>query len=169
MLLIEKVLILKSSSIFQDTSENELVELAGLLEEEFFASNTTIFSKGDIGNCMYFIYKGRIRVHDGEHTLAILDDNEIVGELSILDSESRSASATTLEETILLKLQQESFYEIILSNATVLRGILKTLSKRLRASNIKNAGVNSIDIRRIKYKKQISSKFQIPKKVDQSF
>ncbi len=138
MLLIEKVLILKSSSIFQDTSENELVELAGFLEEEFFPAGKTIFTKGDMGNCMYFIYRGKIRIHDGDHTLAILDDSEILGELSILDSESRSASATTLEESILLKLHQESFYEIILSNPTVLRGILKTLSKRLRASNIKN-------------------------------
>jgi CRP/FNR family cyclic AMP-dependent transcriptional regulator len=138
MLLIEKVIILKSSSIFQDTSEKELLELAELLEEEFFEPNTTIFSKGDAGNCMYFIYKGKIRIHDGDRTFAVLDDNEIVGELSVLDTENRSASATTMEDCILLKLDQESFYEIIMSNASVLKGILKTLCKRLRATNIKN-------------------------------
>jgi CRP/FNR family cyclic AMP-dependent transcriptional regulator len=143
MLLIEKVLILKSSSIFQDTSEKELLELADLLDEEFFESGVTIFSKGDVGNCMYFIYKGRIRIHDGEHTLAILGDNEILGELSVLDAEARSASATTLEDCILLKLEQESFYEIIMSNASVLKGILKTLCKRLRATNLKNVMVNA--------------------------
>jgi len=138
MLLIEKVIILKSSSIFQDTSEKELLELADMLEEEFFESNTAIFSKGDEGNCMYFIYKGRIRIHDGDRTFAILDDNEILGELSVLDAETRSATATTMEDCILLKLGQESFYEIIMSNANVLKGILKTLSRRLRASNLKN-------------------------------
>jgi CRP/FNR family cyclic AMP-dependent transcriptional regulator len=138
MLLIEKVIILKSSSIFQDTSEKELLELADMLEEEFFESNTTIFSKGDQGNCMYFIYKGKIRIHDGERTFAVLDDNEILGELSVLDAETRSASATTMQDCIVLKLGQESFYEIIMSNANVLKGILKTLSKRLRASNLKN-------------------------------
>jgi|SRR4051812_11111307 CRP/FNR family cyclic AMP-dependent transcriptional regulator len=138
MLLIEKVIILKSSSIFQDTSEKELLELADMLEEEFFESNTTIFSKGDQGNCMYFIYKGKIRIHDGERIFAVLDDNEILGELSVLDAETRSASATTMEDCIVLKLGQESFYEIIMSNANVLKGILKTLSKRLRASNLKN-------------------------------
>jgi len=138
MLLIEKVIILKSSSIFQDTSEKELLELAEMLEEEYFEPGVTIFSKGDVGNCMYFIYKGKIRIHDGPHTLAELDDNEIVGELSVLDAESRSASATTMEECILLKLEQESFYEIIMSNASVLKGILKTLCKRLRETNIRN-------------------------------
>ena len=132
MLLIEKVLILKSSSIFQDTAENELVELAEVLKEEFYEPHTTIFSKGESGSCMYFIYKGKMRIHDGPHTLAVLEEQDIVGELSILDAESRSASATTMEDCILLKLEQEPFYEIIMNNVDVLKGILKTLSKRLR-------------------------------------
>ncbi len=144
MLLIEKVLILKSSSIFQDTPENQLVELAEILQEEFYEINTAIFSKGEVGNCMYFIYKGKIRIHDGDHTLAILDDNEILGELSVLDSETRSATATTLQESVLLKLEQEPFYEIIMNNAGVLKGILKTLCKRLRETNIKSITIKDL-------------------------
>ncbi|MCW3112985.1 MAG: cyclic nucleotide-binding protein [Segetibacter sp.] len=138
MLLIEKVLILKSSEIFQDTAETELVELAGILEEVYLDANITLFSKGDIGNCMYFIFNGTVKIHDGEHTLAVLGENEIVGELSVLDSESRSATATTLEECLLLKLEQEAFYEILMNNADILKGILRTLCKRLRVINKKS-------------------------------
>ncbi len=138
MLLIEKVLILKSSEIFQNTPENELVELAGILEEIYLSPNTTLFSKGDTGNCMYFIFNGTIKIHDGEHTLAMLGENEIVGELSVLDSESRSASATTIDECLLLKLEQEAFYEILMNNADILKGILKTLCRRLRVINKKS-------------------------------
>src|SRR5437764_14063780 len=107
MLLIEKVLILKSSEIFQEALESDLLELAGILEEVYFEPNSLLFSKGEIGSCMYVIYKGRIRIHDGDHTFAILEENEIVGELSVLDSEIRSAWATTLDESILLKREQE--------------------------------------------------------------
>ncbi|MDQ6813029.1 MAG: cyclic nucleotide-binding domain-containing protein [Bacteroidota bacterium] len=138
MLLIEKVLILKSSEIFQNTAETELVELAGILEEVYLEPNIVLFSKGDPGNCMYFIFNGTIKIHDGEHTLAVLGENEIVGELSVLDAESRSASATTLEECLLLKLEQEAFYEILMSNADILKGILRTLCKRLRVINKKS-------------------------------
>ena len=138
MLLIEKVLILKSSEIFQNTAETELVELAGILEEVYLDPNITLFTKGDIGNCMYFIFNGTVKIHDGEHTLAVLGENEIVGELSVLDSESRSATATTLEECLLLKLEQEAFYEILMNNADILKGILKTLCKRLRVINKKS-------------------------------
>ncbi len=93
---------------------------------------------------MYFIYKGKIRIHDGDHTLATLQDNEILGELSVLDSETRSATATTIEESVLLKLDQEPFYEIIMNNAGVLKGILKTLCKRLRETNIKSITIKNL-------------------------
>jgi CRP-like cAMP-binding protein len=138
MLLIEKVLILKSSEIFKNTAETELVDLAGILEEVYLEANTTLFQKGDIGNCMYFIHNGNIRIHDGTHTLAVLGENEILGELSVLDAESRSASATTMEDSLLLKLEQEAFYEILMNNADILKGILQTLCRRLRVSNKKS-------------------------------
>jgi len=138
MLLIEKVLILHSSEIFRHTPEAELIELAGILEEVYVERQTVLFTKGDVGNCMYFIYKGKIRIHHGDHTLALLGENEIVGELSVLDTEARSASATTLEQCILLKLEQEPFYEIMMVNAEITKGILKTLCKRLRLLNEKS-------------------------------
>lgn len=138
MLLIEKVLVLRSSEIFQNTPENDLVDLAAVLEEISLDKGTALFAKGDTGNCMYFIFSGSIRIHDGEHTLATLNENEIVGELSVLDAESRSASATIAEDSILLKLEQEAFYEIIMSNTDILKGILKTLCKRLRVINKKS-------------------------------
>ena len=137
MLLIEKVLTLRSSDIFRETPETELVELAGVLEEMRLGAGERLFSKGDVGDSMYFIFKGKVKVHDDELTFAILGENELLGELSILDTEPRSASATTLEETIVLKLEQEPFYEILLNNAEVLKGILKTLCKRLREMDSK--------------------------------
>ena len=72
MLLIEKVLILHSSEIFRNTPETELIELAGILEEIYVEKDHTLFVKGDVGNCMYFIYKGKVRIHHGNHTLAVL-------------------------------------------------------------------------------------------------
>lgn len=132
MLLIEKVLTLRSSEIFSETPETELVELAGVLEEMHLAPQVRLFSKGDIGDCLYIIFKGKVKIHDEDQLFAILGENELLGELSILDTEPRSASATTQEECILLKLAQEPFYEILLNNAEVLKGILKTLCRRFR-------------------------------------
>jgi CRP-like cAMP-binding protein len=76
MLLIEKVLLLKSLSIFRETPEPLLVEVAAILEEVETAGNSVLFKKGDTGNCLYIIHKGEVRIHSQEHTLAVLGEND---------------------------------------------------------------------------------------------
>lgn len=132
MLIIEKILLLKNSDIFKKCTEVDLMDIASICIEKHIDSKTTIFTKGDLGKCMYFIYTGKVSIHDGEHQLAILSENEIFGELSLLDSESRSASATTLTDCILLKIEQEPFYDVVATNSDILKGIMRTLCKRLR-------------------------------------
>jgi len=132
MLIIEKVLLLKNSEIFQNCKETDLIEIASICREQQFDKGAIIFKKDDSGNCVYFVYKGQVSIHDGEHQLAALSENELFGELSLLDSEARSASATALTECILLKIEQEDFYDVVATNTDILKGIMKTLCKRLR-------------------------------------
>ena len=132
MLIIEKILLLKNSDIFKNCNEVDLIEIATISKEIQVDNNVTLFHKGDTGNCMYFIYSGSVSIHDGEHQLATLSGNEIFGELSLLDSEARSASVTTLTDCTFLKIEQEAFYDVIAVNTDILKGIMRTLCKRLR-------------------------------------
>jgi CRP/FNR family transcriptional regulator, cyclic AMP receptor protein len=132
MLIIEKILLLKNSDIFKNCNEVDLIDIASICAENYFEKEVNIFKKGDPGNCMYFIHSGQVSIHDGEHQLAVLTENEIFGELSLLDSESRSASATALSDCILLKIEQELFYDVVATNSDILKGIMRTLCKRLR-------------------------------------
>ncbi len=132
MLIIEKILLLKNSDIFKNCNEVDLIEIASICEENHVDKSVTIFKKGDTGNCMYFIYSGSVSIHDGEHQLAVLAENEIFGELSLLDSDVRSASVTTLADCIFLKIEQDAFYDMIAVNTDILKGIMRTLCRRLR-------------------------------------
>jgi CRP/FNR family transcriptional regulator, cyclic AMP receptor protein len=148
MLIIEKVLLLKNSEIFLNCKESDLVEIASICRENYIDAGVNIFNKGDAGNCMYFIYSGSVSIHDQQHQLAVLSDNEIFGELSLLDSEARSASATTVTDCILLKIEQEHFYDVVATNTDILKGIMRTICKRLREQDritieMKNASVHS--------------------------
>jgi CRP/FNR family cyclic AMP-dependent transcriptional regulator len=84
---------------------------------------------------MFIIYSGSVRVHDGEHTLAELKTRDFFGELSLLDTEPRSASVTAIEDTFLLRLDQHAFYEIMADRIEVTREIMKILCRRLRFQN----------------------------------
>jgi len=135
LLLIEKVLLLKSLSLFEETPETVLAEVAEILEDEEFEAGQRIFTAGDIAHSMYIIFKGEVRIHKDEQTLVTLKENDFFGELALLDTETRSASATALKETFLLKIDQEPFYELMESRIEVAKGIIKTLCRRLRAQN----------------------------------
>lgn len=136
-LLIERVLMLKSLNLFADTPEAVLAEISELLHESIFEQDMRIFNKGETGNCLYIIFKGQVRVHMGDQTLALLKENDFFGELSLLDTETRSASVTAVTDTLLLRLDQEPFYELMENRMEVARGVIKTLCQRIRALNEK--------------------------------
>ncbi|ULQ50669.1 Crp/Fnr family transcriptional regulator [Flavihumibacter fluvii] len=143
LLLVEKVLILKSLTIFKETPENILADLAPLMQQEDFEKNTLLFQEGEIGDCMFIIQSGEIRIHKGQTTLAVLREKEVFGELSLLDAETRSASATCQTDCVLFRIDQEPFYELIDSRPEVARGFIKMLCKRLRAQNEKSVATKS--------------------------
>jgi len=138
LLLVEKVLVLKSLNLFKDTPENILADLAPLMQEMHYEQGVEIFKEGETGDCMYIIEQGSIRIHKGNTTLAILKDKEVFGELSLLDADTRSASATAVADCTLYKIDQEPFYELLDERPEVARGFIKILCQRLRTMNEKS-------------------------------
>jgi CRP-like cAMP-binding protein len=127
-----KVSLLQKTAIFKNTPEKDLEDIADILQE-------VSLKAGDTGDCMYIIEKGSVRIHDGGYTFAILKENEVFGELSLLDSETRSASATCDQDCVLLKLDQIPFYHILSKDQEVLKGILQMLCRRIRMLDEKSA------------------------------
>jgi len=138
LLLIEKVLLLKSLNLFKDTPENILADLAPLMKEMQYEQGIEIFKEGETGDCMYVIQQGNIKIHKGNTTLAILKEKEVFGELSLLDADTRSASATAETDCILYKIDQEPFYELMDERPEVAKGFIKILCQRLRTMNEKS-------------------------------
>ena len=138
LLLIEKVLVLKSLNLFKDTPENILADLAPLMKEIQYEQGIEIFKEGETGDCMYIIQQGNIKIHKANTTLAILKEKEVFGELSLLDADTRSASATADTDCILYKIDQEPFYELMDERPEVAKGFIKILCQRLRTMNEKS-------------------------------
>jgi CRP/FNR family transcriptional regulator, cyclic AMP receptor protein len=130
---IEKVLILKQVDVFRQTPDDVLADVAALLEEIEVAAGETIFHKGDLGDSMYIIITGKLRVDDGDHLLNYLDESDVFGEMALLDAEPRIASVRAVEPTHLLRLDQEPFYELIADRPEVAIGLIRVLTGRLRA------------------------------------
>lgn len=135
LLLIERVLLLKSLSIFIHTPENVLAEVAHLMYELEVEENEEIVTEGEVGNCMFIIYSGEVRVHKENYTLATLKEKDFFGELALLDTETRSATVTAKTHCILYRIDQEPFYDLMEFRPEVVKGVVQSLCKRLRDLN----------------------------------
>jgi len=133
---VEKVMQLKAVSFFSETPEEVLAEVVSILEEQEIQAGETILEKSDIGNAMYMIIDGQVHVHDEERNVTELGENEIFGELSLLDPGPHPASVTALTDVRLLRLDQEPFYELIEDHSTVARKIMQVLARQLRRAQV---------------------------------
>lgn len=130
---IEKVIVLRGASIFAETSDEILADVAAISTEVDKLAGQTVFEKGASGDSMFVIASGRVDVHDGPRLLNELSTGEVFGEMALLDPEPRSASVSAVTDTLLLRIDQQALYELIDDRPEVVRGLLKVLTQRLRA------------------------------------
>ena len=109
---------------------------ADAIEEVEVQKGGVIFEKGEVGDSMYIIIEGRVRVYDGERTIVHLGERDIFGELALLDPEPRFASIAADQDSRLFRLDREAFLELMSGNIEIVRGILHVLCERLRRSVI---------------------------------
>jgi CRP-like cAMP-binding protein len=119
------------------------------LEKEF-APGEIIFEEGQAAHHLYVLVRGKVevfhRVDSTEHAIAFLEEKECFGEMAILDEEPRSASVKAVEPTLVLKIDRESFYELIHERPQISFAIFKILSRRLRLKNLEaEQSVASLD------------------------
>jgi len=132
---IEKVLFLKSVDLFSQIPGEELAQIAEVVREVNFAKGEVIISQGDIGDRLYLIIDGKVKVMVDGRQVAELGERECFGEMSILDAEPRSASVIAESDVVLLELSQEDFYQMINERPEIAQGIIKVLTHRLREAN----------------------------------
>jgi CRP-like cAMP-binding protein len=135
LLLLQKVLLLKELSLFRDTPETILAEMAEILEEVDVQEGDDIVKEGEIGSGMYIIYKGEVKIHKSNHLLATFKEKDFFGELALLDTEKRSATATAVKDCLLYYIDQTPFYQLMQSRPEVVKGIVQILCRRIRAAN----------------------------------
>lgn len=134
-LTIDKVTVLRNVSLFKAIPHEILAGIATLLTERWAEPGERIFEKGELGDCLYVIESGRVRVQDGDRTLGYLERHQFFGELSLLDAEPRSASVLAMERSHLFRLAQSDFYSLISERPEISQAINRVLCQMVRKAN----------------------------------
>ena len=114
------VKLLRRVPVLENLSDDVLSKLANQVTECSLVKDEVLFNRGDMGDALYLIRSGWVKVviedSDGDEvTLNHCGPNEVIGEMSIIDGEPRSAGIAAISSDVeLLKLKRETFIDAVM-------------------------------------------------------
>ena len=139
---LEKILVLKKSALFASVSTSELRAVAAVAEELHFRQGEPIVKEKDIGDALYLIKSGSVRISKRIGTersvdLASLEAGECFGEMAAIDEEVRSATVAAQHDCIVLRICKDNLHDVLRESPQIGIELLRIFVKRLRNANMK--------------------------------
>jgi CRP-like cAMP-binding protein len=152
--LLEKVTFLKHTEIFADIPTEQLAKLAAVAQEVHFEDGSVIFEQNDYTDSMYILIEGHVQtsgeggpdktgVQSNPDTIGIQSDlsetigeGEVFGMYALLTNEPRLVTARAIEETHVLKIERDAFFDLLSEHAEIALGLLKNMVQKIKALSI---------------------------------
>lgn len=132
--------VLRRSQLFALLSDAESDTVLAHATVARYAEGAQIFAKGDPGNSMMAVLKGRVMISapsaDGRQVvLSVMRDGDVFGEIALIDGKERTADATATSDCELLVVPRGSFLALLDRRPDLCFGLLVVLCDRLRHTN----------------------------------
>ena len=99
-----------------------------------FADGGVVFIKGDPGDYAYVVASGNVEIRESGRVIETMEAGEIFGEMALIDSEPRSASAVAVGPTELIIIDPPAFERLIRDEPGFAMKVMRHMSRRLRAT-----------------------------------
>jgi len=93
-----------------------------------------IFREGEQANELFVVKSGQVRIQIGNRTVTELGPESIFGEMALIDSEPRSATATAVTDVELVPVSEKQFLFLVSPPYFALK-VMRVLAQRLRVTN----------------------------------
>jgi CRP-like cAMP-binding protein len=122
---------LSAIPMFADLASEDLDAVLQLGQPVSFAAGESIVEKGQVGDAMYVVLSGTAEVDVGgrSHTLR---SGDFLGEMALLSSKKRMATAKAAEPVEALRIDAAGFRAFLLERPSIAVAMLRTLVERLR-------------------------------------
>jgi LmbE family N-acetylglucosaminyl deacetylase len=127
--------ILRKSSLFSFMDEDQLQEVARIVDERWEKDGVWLCRQGDKGDEMYVIARGEVeavRTVDGrEQVIYLAKAGEVIGEMNVLGRMPRSAAMRTRGKTHLLVIAGDRFQDLMHKEPGISDQVIKILVSKL--------------------------------------
>jgi CRP-like cAMP-binding protein len=132
---------LARTDFFADAHSDALRRIADAGSELHLIRGDVLFNEGDPPESLYLVLRGRIAIalanpiDRRESVVALMEANDLFGEMGMLDDGPRSAMARALEPTTVLSIPYEPIFEMFDENPKLLWNVTRLLAQRIRVTD----------------------------------
>lgn len=146
-----ELLALSEMPLFAGLDSTTLEAVSARLRRHRYSAGTTVITADTPGESVFIIQSGTVKIKvdqaDGKEVIiAILGAGSLVGELSVLDRQERSADVVTQEESTLLWMDRPTFHGFLDSIPGITRNLLMIMTRRQRLSTEQIQALCTLDV-----------------------
>jgi CRP-like cAMP-binding protein len=130
---VEKVIFLQDIDFFEFTQTEDLAYIAAITEEVRIKAGSILYKEGESSDSMYLVVDGRVRLHRGSNEIMVAQSKDVFGTWALFDDEPRVTTATTLDDTRLLRISKDDFLDLLSDHTNITESVFKSLVKKIRS------------------------------------
>ena len=123
---------LRGVPLFGGLDQEALERIAALASEVTFQDGEAVVREGDAGHELYVLTDGRLSVTRDGKEIRELKPGDFLGEISLIDGQPRTATATAVGPVKALVIHHHDFFKLMDSYITIRLGIVMALARRIR-------------------------------------
>jgi len=130
--IIEKVIALEAVDLLKNLSAEQLSRIASIAKEVRYPPGKVILAPDSAPDALYVLLEGSVSGSRDGIELHVAQENEVLGAWALFDPEPMSVSAKTVEDTRVLSIGRDDFYDLLSDNTEITASIFAMLVKRFR-------------------------------------
>lgn len=131
--IVEKVIALEGVELLRNLTPDQLARIGSIAQEVKFPPGRTVLEADKPVDALYVIVDGSVELARNGEALTTAKQNDVLGAWALFDeNDPMPVTARTLEDTRLLRIARDDFYDLLSDNSEITSAIFSTLVKRFR-------------------------------------
>lgn len=129
---VERVIALESVELLKGLTPDQLALLAYIARQKDYRPGQVILSPERAPDGLYVILDGSVELTQGSELLDTARQNNVLGSWALFDDSPMAVTARAIEETVLLEIRRDDFYDMLSDHTDIASALFSTLVKRFR-------------------------------------
>lgn len=130
--IVEKVIALEAVELLKNLTPDQLSRIASIAKEVRFPPGRPLLEPNQPLDALYVIIDGSVELSRNSDVLHVARQYEVIGSWALFDEDPIPVTAKTVEDTRLLRITRDDFYDLLSDNMEIAASIFSTLVKRFR-------------------------------------